>query len=178
MTIVFETARLVLKRFSPADARGFYELNLDPDVIRYTGDIPFASGGEAESFIRNYNHYERYGFGRWSVFLKDSGEYIGFCGLNYRPKMDEVDLGFRLRRIHWGKGYATEASRGSLVYGFKEYALHKIVAKAMKENLSSHRVLHKLGMRFEKTFEKEGAHWIQYEITQEEYPWNFFSPNI
>lgn len=178
MTVVFETARLILKRFSIADAQGFFELNLDPEVTRYTGDVPFGSVAEAESFIRNYDHYDRYGFGRWSVLLKVSGEYIGFCGLNYRSNVGEVDLGFRLRRSHWGKGYATEASRGSLVYGFKEYALNKIVARAMKENLASHRVLHKLGMRFEKTFETEGAHWIQYEITQEEYPWTFFSPDI
>jgi RimJ/RimL family protein N-acetyltransferase len=73
------------------------------------------------------NHYDRYGFGRWSVFIKDIGDYIGFCGLNYRPAVEEVDLGFRLRRIHWGKGYATEAARGSLIRGFKTYNLAKIV---------------------------------------------------
>jgi RimJ/RimL family protein N-acetyltransferase len=178
MNVVFETERLELKKFSAADAQGFYELNLDPEVLRYTGDVPFASVVEAETFIRNYNHYDRYGFGRWSVFLKDWGDYIGFCGLNYRPSVDEVDLGFRLRMSHWGKGYATEAARGSLNYGFKTYNLEKIVARAMKMNLASHRVLQKLGMRFQKTFEAEAMIWVQYEITREEFLWNRSSPII
>lgn len=162
MTIVFETERLVLKQFTVADAKGFYELNQDPEVIRYTGDAPFCSVAEAEAFIRGYDHYECYGYGRWSVFIRDTGEYIGFCGLNYRPAVDEVDVGFRFLRRHWGKGYATEAARGSLLYGFNELVLDKIVARAMQENLASHRVLQKLGMRFEKTFEAEGAVWYQY----------------
>jgi RimJ/RimL family protein N-acetyltransferase len=165
MSIVLETERLVLKRFSPADTQGFYELNLDPEVIRYTGDVSFASVVEAEAFIRNYDHYERYGFGRWSVFIRDSGNYIGFCGLNYRLALDEVDVGFRFLKRYWGKGYATEAARGSLLYGFNEYALNKIVGRAIQENLASHRVLQKLGMRFEKTFEAEGAVWVQYACT-------------
>lgn len=176
MNSVFETERLVLKKFSTADAQGFYELNIDPEVLRLTGDVPFASVAEAETFINNYNHYDRYGFGRWSVFLKDTGDYLGFCGLNYRPAVDEVDVGFRLRRSHWGKGYATEAASGSLAYGFKTYNLQKIVARAMKDNLASQRVLQKLGMRFQKTFEAEGTLWVQYEITQEEFSWNHFSP--
>ena len=159
---VFETDRLLLKKFNRADAKGFYELNLDPEVVRYTGDVPFASMAEAEAFIRDYDHYERYGFGRWSVFTKDTDDYIGFCGLNYRPALDEVDVGFRFLRINWGKGYATEAARGSLLYGFTQYALDKIVARAMQGNLASHRVLHKLGMRYEKTLEAEGAVWCQY----------------
>ena len=176
--IVFGTERLVLKKFDIADAQGFYELNLDPEVIRYTGDAPFASVAEAESFIRSYNHYDRYGFGRWSVFIRDSGDYIGFCGLNYKLDLDEVDVGFRFLKRYWGQGYATEAARGSLLYGFKEYALDRIVARAMRENLASHQVIQKLGMRFQKILEIEGADWVQYEITQEEYQWNLFSPNI
>jgi len=162
MSIVLVTERLVLKEFSPADAQGFYELNLDPEVIRYTGDVPFASVLETESFIRSYDHYERYGFGRWSVFTKDTGDYIGFCGLNHKPALDEVDVGFRLLKRFWGKGYATEAARGSILHGFEEYDLDKIVGRAMQENLASHRVLQKLGMRLEKTFEAEGAVWHQY----------------
>lgn len=162
MTIVFVTERLVLKKFSLADAQGFYELNLDPDVIRYTGDVPFRSVADAEAFIIGYDHYERYSYGRWSVFIEDTGDYIGFCGLNYRPDQDEVDVGFRFLKRYWGKGYATEAARGSLLYGFNELVLDKIVARAMQENLASHRVLQKLGMRFEKTFEAEGAVWYQY----------------
>jgi len=168
MTIVFSTQRLILKKFSAADAQGFYELNLDPEAIRYTGDVPFLSIAEAEDFILSYDHYERHGYGRWSVFLKDDNKYIGFCGLNYSQKKMEVDVGFRFMRVHWGKGYATEAARASLQYGFNEYSLDRIVGRAMKENAASLRVLEKLGMRFRKEFDEEGAGWCQYEIAHEE----------
>lgn len=164
----FETDRLALAKFSLADAPGFYALNLDPEVLRYTGDLPFSSVAEAEAFIRHYKNYERDGFGRWSVFLKETGEYIGFCGLSYRQEVDEVDIGFRFLRRVWGNGYATEAGRACLLRGFQVYSLERIVARAMRENLASHRVIHKLGMRFEVEFLEDGAVWYQYEITKEE----------
>jgi len=168
MSSEFETQRLRLAKFSLADAPGFYALNLDPEVLRYTGDVPFGSIAEAEEFIRNYKNYQRDGFGRWSVFLKDTGEYIGFCGLNYRLALDEVDLGFRFLRRVWGNGYATEAARLCLLRGFQNYGLERIVTRAMRENLASHRVIQKLGMRFEKDFVEDGAVWYQYEILKSE----------
>jgi RimJ/RimL family protein N-acetyltransferase len=165
--IMIATQRLMFKKFSAADAQGFYELNLDPEVIRYTGDMPFLSIAEAEAFILSYDHYDRHGYGRWSVFLNDSSEYIGFCGLNYSQKKMEVDVGFRFIRAHWGKGYATEAARASLQHGFNEYGLDRIVGRAMKENAASLRVLEKLGMRFQKEFDEEGAVWVQYQIARQ-----------
>lgn len=172
-TIMLETTRLALKMFSVADAASFYELNLDPEVLRYTGDTSFSSVTEAEAFIRGYTHYERYGYGRWSVFIKETGEYAGFCGLNYRPELHEVDVGFRLLRKCWGKGYATEAARGCIRYGFETCGLAHIVARAMRENRASIRVIEKLGMQFDKEFIENGAFWVQYEIYEEKVNGNF-----
>jgi len=166
--IVFSTQRLILKRFSPTDAQPFYELNLDPEVLRYTGDVPFRSVAEAEAFIRSYDNYKRDGFGRWPVFLKDTRDYIGFCGLNYSLSKQEVDVGFRFLRKHWGKGYATEAALGSLVHGFLVDGLPRIVARARVDNAASQRVIQKLGMRFEKEFLEDNQVWSQYQITRPE----------
>lgn len=159
-----ETERLELRRFSPGDAPGFFSLNKDPEVIRYTGDVAFADENEARDFIEKYAHYSLYGFGRWSVFIKETGEYAGFCGLKYSAEKDEVDLGFRIPRTHWGRGLATEAGRESLRLGFERYGLNKIVGRAMKSNLASHRVLEKLEMVETSRFEEDGHVWIQYEI--------------
>jgi len=93
MTIAFETERLVLKRFAIADAQGFYELNLDPEVIRYTGDAPFRSVEEAKSFIRGYDHYDRYGYGRWSVFIRATGEYKNWACTSRKPLKPKVRSG-------------------------------------------------------------------------------------
>ena len=169
MTTVFSTTRLELRRFTVSDATGFYALNLDPEVIRFTGDPPFGSIAEAEEFIRQYDHYKKYGFGRWSVYLIETGEYLGFCGLNYSSQKAEVDVGFRFMRRYWGKGYATEASRASLLHGFGVYGLDRIAGRAMKDNPASLRVLQKIGMHYQKEFIEDGVLWTQYEITREEF---------
>ncbi len=158
------TERLELRRFSPDDAAGFFRLNEDPEVIRYTGDSAFADENAARDFILDYSHYSRHGYGRWSVYSKLSGQYVGFCGLKYSPEKNEVDLGFRILRKYWGKGYATEAGTESLRLGFHRYGLKKIVGRAMEANLASHRVLEKLKMTRADRFEEEGQIWIQYEI--------------
>lgn len=138
---IFATERLKLKKFGVEGAPGFYVLNADPEVLRYTGDRPFRSITEAKEFIRAYRNHERDGFGRWSVFTKETGEYLRFCGLNYRPHLGEVDVGFRFLKRYWGHGYATEAARGSLQHGFDVYGLSCIVGRARRDNLPSHRVL-------------------------------------
>lgn len=159
-----ETGRLELRRFSPDDALGLYLLNADPEVVRYTGDAAFANEDAARSFIESYRHYSQYGYGRWSIYLKETGDYAGFCGLKYSPAQDEVDLGFRILRTHWGKGLATEAGRESLRLGFERYGLKKIVGRAMESNYASHRVLKKLKMVETGTFVENGHTWIQFEV--------------
>ena len=71
-------------------------------------------------------------------------------------------------RRYWGKGFATEAARASILHGFEKYRLARIVARARQENLASQRGIAKLGMRFEKEFFEEGVLWRQYTISKEE----------
>ena len=171
--IVARTPRLTLKRFSIRDAADLFELNSDPEVIRFTGDVPFASVSEARNFLRGYKQYDLHGFGRWSLFLTETKEYVGFCGLNFSERKGEVDLGFRLHRRFWAKGYATEAGFAALRIGFSNYKLEKIVGRAMKENRASLHVLEKLGMTFEKEIEDDGATWVQMKIFRDEFG-NFY----
>ena len=66
--LLLTTTRLHLKEFEIEDAENMYLLNSDPEVIKYTGDVAFNTIEEAKSLIQNYDHYQKYGFGRWSVF--------------------------------------------------------------------------------------------------------------
>jgi len=166
---VAETERLLFREFSPDEAEAFYHLNDDPEVIKYTGDPPFRDVAEARQFLLNYDHYAQRGFGRWSVYWKESGMYAGFCGLKYSPASGEVDVGFRFYRKYWNRGLATEAALAALQLGFEKHHLQKIVGRAMKENHASHRVLEKLGMKRAKEFMEDGNVWVQYEITTEEF---------
>ena len=155
MEKIIETDRLILRRFDSSDAPQMYLLNADPTVLKYTGDLPFQSISEAESFIQHYDHYQKYGFGRWSVILKSSNEFIGWCGLKQHEEAF-VDIGFRFFKKEWGKGYATEAAKACLVYGFEYLNLKEIIGRAAKENIASVRVLEKLGMEFWKEDTCEG----------------------
>jgi len=118
VNIILETQRLILREFLEADAENMFQLNRDPEVVQYTGDDPFLSVEDAKSFIQHYDKYKKFGYGRWTILLKDTNEYLGWCGLSYNVDTNETDLGFRLLKKNWNKGFATEAAKHCLDYGF------------------------------------------------------------
>lgn len=164
-TIQFETPRLLLRELTPDDAAFAFALNSDPLVLQYTGDKPFSSIEEAREFLQNYSDYQRNGFGRWGVVLKDNGKLIGWCGLKRDRDTGEADLGYRFFRSEWNKGYATEASEACLETGLKHFGLTEIIARAMKNNPVSYRVMEKLGFSFVEHFEEDGHTWVLYRIS-------------
>ncbi len=162
---LFETARLGLRPILASDAEEMFILNSDWDVVKYTGDVPFKSIEEARTFISNYDHYEKYGYGRWLVALKDTHETLGWCGLkNHNDEF--IDIGFRFMKKHWGKGFATESALACINYGFENLGMTEIIGRAMPENEASIAVLKKLGMKYFKQDECKGlhaAHWFKIE---------------
>ena len=150
--IRLETPRLLLRQFIEEDAEAMFLLNADPDVIKYTGDKPFNTVEESLDLIRNYDQYSKYKQGRLTVILKETNEILGWCGLKYHVDSNETDIGYRLKKAAWNKGYATEAAIASLKYGFKDLHLKEIVGHAMKDNLPSIRVFEKIGMIYVKDF--------------------------
>lgn len=169
MTIVRETARLQLREFTVAEAAELYRLNADLDALRFTGDAPFRDVAEARAFLAGYDVYHRTGYGRWSVYRTGDGAYLGWCGLALQAGRDDVDIGFRLPRERWNRGYATEAARGALELGFGHYGLPKIVGRAMRGNVASRRVLEKLGMTPARVLLADGSEWIEHELTAERF---------
>lgn len=149
MECIIETSRLGLREFRLDDAEPAYLLNLDPEVLKFTGDAPFSSIQDSRTFLENYSDYKRNGFGRWAVVLKDTEEFIGWCGLK-RHEEGFVDIGFRFFKNEWGKGFATESAAACLKYGFEELGLSEIIGRAAAENKGSIRVLEKLGLSYWK----------------------------
>ncbi len=162
MKPILQTPRLILREFHLEDVENFYELNRNPNVIKFTGDSSFQSISEAEEFLRNYDDYKRNGYGRWAVMEKDSGEFLGWCGLKFDGK--ETDIGFRFFEKYWNKGFATESAKACLEYGFNKLNLNEIFGRAMKDNLGSHKVLEKIGLKFDQEIEKENHKWLIYKI--------------
>ncbi|MDX1906286.1 MAG: GNAT family N-acetyltransferase [Bacteroidia bacterium] len=145
MHIITESSRLLLREFRPGDGAWLYVLNEDPDVLRYTSDVPYGSVEVAETFVRNYDVYRTQGLGRWAMIRKDTGAAVGWCGLKYQPGDPNPDLGYRLLKSAWGQGYATEAAQASINYGFGSLGVPRLIARVVPENLASVKVLRKCG---------------------------------
>lgn len=154
MNVIIETNRLLLRTFTADDAPLIYNLNLDPEVIRYTLD-PIRDIEHAGEVLEKtiLPQYALYNHGRWAIHTKPGLEFIGCCGLKARPEPrltvgqgNEIDLGYRFIKSSWGNGYATEAAWACIKYGFEKLRLQRIVGRAMPENSASLRVLEKCGM--------------------------------
>ena len=169
MKIITETDRLILRELHVHDAQSFYELNLDPEVMKYTGDHAFDSVDEAQNFLSNYAEYQKNNFGRWAVIQKESKQFIGWCGLK-KNEQNLIDIGFRFFKQEWGKGYATEAAKATLDHGFHILNINEIIGRAATANKASIRVLEKIGMQFWKQGDCLGIDDAAYfKINREQY---------
>lgn len=166
---IAETPRLMIREFVLDDAPDIWELNSDPEVIKYTGDPPFETVENARDFLNNYKDYENNGFGRWAVIKKDSGTFLGWCGLKLNEQ-NLIDLGFRFFRREWNKGYATEAAKACLEYGFMELNVNEIIGRVAMKNTGSIKVLEKLAMEYWKNDSCKGIeNSLYYKISKEQY---------
>jgi RimJ/RimL family protein N-acetyltransferase len=160
MQVFLETERLVLRRFTEADVDNLFDLDSDPDVMRFlTGGRPTSRDViRNETLPRFLHYYERFaGFGFWAAIEKSTGQFLGW--FEFRPPEgsgpDKVELGYRLRKSAWGKGYATEGSRALIRKGFIELGVRRVVASTMTVNIASRRVMEKAGLTLERTFHQE-----------------------
>lgn len=151
MNVILETDRLYLRQFkdNDEDAALIYKLNSAPGVLLYLHEFPLLSISDARNILQSVilPQYENR-LGRWAVHLKTTNEFIGWCGLKYRPERNETDLGYRLLPTAWGKGYATEAAKACMHYAFTVLDLPELNACAHIENASSIKVLEKSGMHY------------------------------
>jgi RimJ/RimL family protein N-acetyltransferase len=166
---ILKTNRLTLRQLTTDDAESFYLLNNDPEVLQFTGDKPFADVAAARVFLEGYDQYQKYGVGRWAVIRKEDSVFLGWCGLKYTPETNEYDIGFRFFKHYWNKGYATEAAKACLDYGFTVLGLNVIIGRAMKENTASIKVLEKIGMAFYKDFDFEDNEGVVYSVNIENF---------
>jgi RimJ/RimL family protein N-acetyltransferase len=182
MQIFLETERLVLRRFTGADVDNLFDLDSDPEVMRFlTGGKPTPREViRDETLPRILHYYERFaGFGFWAAIERSTGDFLGW--FEFRPQKgsgpNEAELGYRLRRSAWGRGYATEGSRALIRKGFTELGVRRVVAETMAVNVASRRVMEKAGLTLERTFHRswpnpiEGAEQgeVEYALTKADW---------
>ncbi|MFC9331599.1 GNAT family N-acetyltransferase [Kitasatospora sp. NPDC057015] len=159
MTVILTTDRLVLRGFTADDVDRLTQLDADPAVMRHlTGGIATPRAVvEREVLPRLLGYQERHGapLGYAAAEERAGGAFVGW--FEFRPvdedrPLDEVELGYRLHRRAWGRGYATEGARALLRLGFEELGVRRVTATTMAVNTRSRRVLEKAGLRHVRTF--------------------------
>jgi ribosomal-protein-alanine N-acetyltransferase len=163
VVVRLETERLWLMPWEAGDVDAFRPIARDPEVVRYIRDgQPWAEDQVVEFVERQVRHYAGRGYCMWKLVEKASGEVAGFCGVQPLRGTDEIEIGWWLVKRCWGKGLATEAARVVMEDAVGRIGLKRIVAVAHVENGRSHRVMEKLGMRFEKNWEYMGTPVVFY----------------
>ena len=169
MKTAIETERLLLRELLPTDDIGLFELDSDPDVMKYVGVKPFTHIDQTRQLIEFIRQqYLEHGIGRWAVTLKETGEFLGWAGLKFIQKINGhenvYDLGYRFLERHWGKGYGYESAQSFVNFGFNEMKLEKITAYLDVNNSGSKRILEKCGFQFVNTFMDESDLCGWYEL--------------
>jgi RimJ/RimL family protein N-acetyltransferase len=175
------TSRLTLRRWRTGDRLAFARLNADPEVMEFLPSV--LNREESDALVERFeDEHSRRGFCPWSVEEQESGAFIGFVGLHEVP--DElafapaIEIGWRLAREFWGRGYATEAAASSLGFAFEQLNVDEVVSMTSELNERSRRVMERLGMHrdphddFEHPKLPEGhrlrAH-VLYRLTSKEW---------
>ncbi|MCO5296912.1 MAG: GNAT family N-acetyltransferase [Fimbriimonadaceae bacterium] len=149
---IFQTARLLARPWTLDDVNAAFEIYGDPRVMKTLGTGPAPDIGAMRERLsavleRNAPFAGRMGF--WALEASDSGTIVGSVILKPLPESERVEVGWHLGHAHWGQGYATEAGRGAVAYGFESLGLDTIWAIVLPTNERSLAVARRLGMRSE-----------------------------
>ncbi len=165
MTLPAPTERLVFREFVPGDADLVVSLDSDPQVTHFiTGGIGTTRDEAVRQVLPHWQSYYRDhpGYGYWAAETRAEQEFVGWFHLRPgegRP-WTEPELGYRLKRSAWGRGYATEGSRGLLAHAFTVLGAHRVVAECMSVHSSSRHVLEKCGMTLMREFHADWPYAI------------------
>lgn len=174
MKFNIETERLLLRELRETDLKGMFALDSDPDVHKYLGNKPVKTIEESKKILESvFTQYKERGIGRFAVIEKSTGDFVGWSGLRLNTEYNMngftkyYDVGYRLIKRFWGKGYATESGKASIDYAFNVLKLPEIYATTEIGNQASHNALLKIGLHYVEDFyfeqEQLNLRWYKLE---------------
>ncbi len=167
--MIFETDRLILRPRTMDDLDACVEMDADPEVIRFIPVVWNGPAAHAEFLKERVGKQYPPGLGYWSVFLKDEPEeFLGWVHLlPVDGGADTAEIGWRLKRSAWSRGYATEAARAVLEHAFETVGCGRVVAATHADNVRSKKMMSRLGMKYLSDFVYDGRiPSSSYEITR------------
>jgi len=168
--LVLETARLRLRRFQREDVDAIFAIIGDDVAMQYYPKT-FNRSDAVQWVERNLRRYREHGYGFYAITLKGSTEVIGDCGI-IQQEIDgkvELEVGYHLRRDHWGHGYATEAARACMGLAFRDFGATKVISLIRPENVPSRRVAERNKMKIERRITHWGLPHLVYAMMREEF---------
>lgn len=165
MPLPLDTERLRLRPATIEDLDAWLAISRDAEEAWF-GEPRSTREDALANLKKHISHHERHGFGLWPVELRETGELIGATGLQHLRDGPEIEVGYRFLHDHWGRGYATEAARAAIAFGFGELGLDRIVAVTEPDNRASRRVMEKCGMTFVGVTTLDGRAHVKYALTR------------
>lgn len=145
--MILETPRLILREMTDDDFPALHAILSDPETMQYYPQ-PYDESGVRRWISWCKDSYAKHGFGLWAVILKESGEFIGDCGISMQPIHGEwlPEIGYHINKQHWRRGYASEAARECIRYAFEVCGFPTVYSYMNAANLPSYRTAMKNGM--------------------------------
>jgi RimJ/RimL family protein N-acetyltransferase len=148
--VILTTGRLKLRRFLPSDLEHFAALNADAEVMRYLGGVALSPAQSNSILLGADRSFAKSAFGKIAVERIEDGAFLGMCGLSvefWYPQ--DLEIGWRLARRHWGRGYASEAATAWLDYAFSVLQVSRVISISDEPNVKSIAVMKKIGLHFD-----------------------------
>ena len=159
---LFTSPRLGFRSWKESDLDKLARLNADPEVMRYF-PAPLSREKSRHLLVQLQEHLACRGYTYYATELLSTGEFIGFIGLKHQEYMADftpaTDIGWRLQKEFWGRGYASEGAKRCLDHAFDGLGLHRVVSVCPALNTASERVMRKIGMQRQGAFEHPGLQW-------------------
>ncbi len=156
-----DTDRLAFRKWNAEDLDQFHAICSDPQVMQFVGDGQAWSKARTGQFIQlAIDTLQENGYCQWAVIHKANQEMIGFCG--FVNTDTDSEIGWRLAPEYWGQGLATEAARAILKHGIQTLGFQRVIATVQAKNMASIRVIEKLGMTLERSFDRDGREVLLY----------------
>ena len=161
--VVIESERLLLRKWNDEDAAAVEDIYLKPKVMKFIPGGVWSPERTARVIARMRELDIEQGFGFYPILVKSLGKIIGHCGLGYLEQTPEIEVAYVLDSSYWGQGYASEAARATIAYGFSRLNISRIVAVAFPENARSIGVMRSIGMTPLGAAHHFGATLVKYE---------------
>ena len=160
---LFETDRLVCRRWRASDEQALFEVYADEAAARYVDDGQPISRAECQAWLEvTARNYRERNYGMFALEEKVSGRVVGFCGLVHPGGQVEAEVKYAFFKSHWGRGLASEMLPALLEFGYESLGLVRVIATIHEANHASSRVVEKSGMRFIKLVATDDAHRVKY----------------